>query len=748
MFHPNRRFILLTGLLLLVLVTALAACSQEPVEVTRVVEIPGDDVEVTREVPVEVTRVVEVMMEPETAVSVIPFEEAWSASAHADAEAEAFVHWNEDDPQEVPENCAKCHSTPGYMAFTGADGSEAGVIEAPVPVGSVIECQACHNDIIVDKDTVVFPSGAEIDHLDASARCMECHQGRASTVSVNAGFEEAGLDPMADADTVSEEVGFSNIHYYAAAATQYGTAAMGGYEYDGKAYDSKFDHVEGYDTCISCHDSHSLEVKLDECTACHEDVAAPEDFATIRMAGSLVDYNGNGDVEEGIAAEIEGLREALYMAMQAYAGEVTGTLIAYDSHSYPYFFVDSDGSGDASEDEANFGNKYNAWTPRLAKAAYNYQVSLKDPGNFAHGGKYAIQLLYDSLEDLNMALATPIDMSAMNRIDHGHFAGSEEAFRHWDGEEDGGIVPGSCSKCHSAAGLPLFAHEGVSIAQPASNGLNCATCHSDLETFDVHVFNDVTFPSGATVSFAEDETDEAGMKDNLCINCHQGRASTVRVNQVIGETAADEVSENLGFQNIHYFAAGATLFGSEVMGAYEYDGKDYVGRNEHVQSFDTCTECHSTHMLEVKYEECTECHENVTTPEDLQAIRVSEVDYDGDGDVEEGIAGEIETMNEVLYAGIQAYALSNPNTAAIVYDSHSYPYFFTDLNEDGEATPDEANYGGRYVTWTPELLRAAYNFQYAQKDPGAFAHNAQYVMQALYDSIEAIGGDTAGMTRP
>ena len=64
------------------------------------------------------------------------------------------------------------------MAFTGGDGSEPGMIEAPAPIGTVIECQACHNDIVIDKDTVV--SGAEISHLDASARCMECHQGRAS----------------------------------------------------------------------------------------------------------------------------------------------------------------------------------------------------------------------------------------------------------------------------------------------------------------------------------------------------------------------------------------------------------------------------------------------------------------------------------------------------------------------------------------------------------------------------------------
>ena len=115
----------------------------------------------------------------------------------------------------------------------------------------------------------------------------------------------------------------------------------------------------------------------------------------------LVDYNGNGDIEEGIAAEIEGLRDALYAGMQAYATEVAGAPIVYDSQSYPYFFADTDGNGEAGEGD----ERYASWTPRLAKAAYNYQASLKDPGNFAHGGKYAIQLLYDSLEDINMALA-------------------------------------------------------------------------------------------------------------------------------------------------------------------------------------------------------------------------------------------------------------------------------------------------------------------------------------------------------
>ncbi|NLF13746.1 MAG: polyheme membrane-associated cytochrome C, partial [Anaerolineaceae bacterium] len=41
-----------------------------------------------------------------------------------------------------------------------------------------------------------------------------------------------------------------------------------------------------------------------------------------------------------------------------------------------------------------------------------------------------------------------------------------------------------------------------------------------------------------------------------------------------------------------------------------------------------------------------------------------------------------------------------------------------------------------------------YNFQVVAKDPGAFAHNGTYVLQFLYDSIEALGGDVTAMTRP
>ncbi|MBD3305199.1 polyheme membrane-associated cytochrome C, partial [candidate division KSB3 bacterium] len=354
----------------------------------------------------------------------VPFLEDWAGSGHADADAEAFRHWDEDDPQEVPARCAKCHSSPGYLDFLGVDGSEAGKVDSPAPIDTVIECVTCHNDATLHKDSVVMPSGVELTDLGSEARCMECHQGRASKVSVDGAIEEANV---ADADTVSEDLGFVNIHYYAAAASKYGKIAQGGYEYEGQAYDANFAHVEGYESCTDCHSPHTLEVLTDECSECH----TAADLKEVRMAGSLVDYDGDGNLEEGIYHEIEGLQALLYMAMQDYAEEHSGTAIGYESHNYPYFFADANADGQISEDEAVRDNGYNAWTPRLLKAAYNYQLSKKDPGMYAHGGKYIIQLLYDSIADLNTVLSTPVDLAEAHRIDHGHFAGSEEAFRHW-----------------------------------------------------------------------------------------------------------------------------------------------------------------------------------------------------------------------------------------------------------------------------------------------------------------------------
>lgn len=100
-------------------------------------------------------------------------------------------------------------------------------------------------------------------------------------------------------------------------------------------------------------------------------------------------------------------------------------------------------------------------------------------------------------------------------------------------------------------------------------------------------------------------------------------------------------------------------------------------------------------------------------------------------------------------AAIQDYATNTVGTS-IVYETHTHPYWFTDLNGNGAPDEDEVNGDNRFTQWTPNLLRAAYNYQYSVKDPGVFAHNPDYIMQVLYDSLEVVGGEeaVASFTRP
>ncbi len=737
-----KRILILAVLLLVVVLLASCSQTEPPAPQPAATQVPCPECAACPEAATcpEAQACPEAPECPAPVVENVPFEEQWANSPHNDITSEAFSHWNADDPQEIPVNCAKCHSTPGYLDFLGADGSTPNVVDVAAPVSTTVTCEACHNDVTITKDSVTFPSGIEVAHLGDESRCMECHQGRESTVSVNKVISDTGLTE--DVDTVSEDLGFRNIHYFAAAATQFGTQAKGGYEYDGKMYDAKFFHVEGYNTCNTCHDPHTLELNIEECSTCHADVKSVEDVANIRMAGSEADFDGDGDVEEGIQAEAAGVQEVLYANIQKYAADKAGTPIVYSPTAYPYWFADTNADGQAGEDEAVGDNGYKAWTARLLKAAYNFQAATKDPGQFAHNGKYVIQTMYDSIEDLGTVISTTVPLDQLTRNDPGHFNGSGEAFRHWDEE---GMVPGGCVKCHTKEGVPEFLANGANIEKMPSSGFTCTTCHENLEDYKLYEVKSVAFPSGANVTFSEDP--EVADDANLCLECHQGRESTVSINKAIAGKEADAVDEKLSFRNVHYFAAGATLFGTEVKGAYEYPDQAYNGRFMHVAGFQKCTDCHNTHGLELEFEKCTTCHAGVESPKDIRGPMTTK-DYDGDGDTTEGIYGEVATYIEKLYPAMQAYAKDVAGTA-IAYDGASYPYFFLDANGNGIVDADETD---RYPTWTPRLLQAAYNFQYATKDPGDYAHNGKYIIQTLYDSLVSLGQQTTvdmtGMERP
>ena len=344
-----------------------------------------------------------VMAEPSSAQTYPTAEEilkAWLLSPHANSKSESFRHW--DTESEIPGNCAVCHSTTGIAEYLSAPRTTPGVIDHAVPIGTTIECAACHSDGAKNLSSVLFPNGQTVERPNSSAICSVCHQGRTSMDQVAASVQNIGEDE------VSADLQFINIHYAAAASTQLGGTVRGGYQYQGRNYAGPFGHVANLDTCVSCHGAHDTAVELQNCTSCHQGVT---DFKSIRT--SPLDIFSNGKTDVGIGVVVNQLHGRLRAAIMQYAAETGGGAIVYSDATYPYFFNDLDRDGIADETETVYPNRYNTWTPRLLKAAYNYQFVGKDGGAFAHNPHYVIQLMIDSIQ--NLAEVTKIDVSALVR---------------------------------------------------------------------------------------------------------------------------------------------------------------------------------------------------------------------------------------------------------------------------------------------------------------------------------------------
>ena len=719
----------------------------------------------------------------------------WETSGHGDSESEAFRHWDdeEDASATVSTSCARCHSTDGFEDFI----ADLSVDTAPLATDDIgIECTVCHSSpatgTLRDVTSVTFPSGLVVDNLGNEAICMQCHQGRESALTINADIEaaEAAATGDFDDDTISSKLRFRNVHYAAAGATNMGTFVKGGAEYPGKTYDARFAHVDGYNACATCHDPHTLKVRLDHCSTCHTDPANTsywggiEDPKNIRYLGSCFDYDGDGDKSEGIYYEIDTLKHILWDKISQYAKDISGSPIVHGD-GYPYYFIDTNGNGVAEESEQVYANGYKSYTVRLTRAVYNYQFASKDPGGFAHGGKYIIQLLYDGIEDLNIGLGEPaapkgitrdgrprlgdvatkfrdrlpkstVSSGSYVRVDEGHFDGSSEAWRHWDEDE---AVSGSCAKCHSATGLADFLDNGtIDDTHMPANGMLCTTCHTSppaLRSAPV-----VEFPSGALLSL--------GDASNLCMTCHQGRASKNSIDSKVAGTPP------FTFTNIHYFPVGAILFGTEAKGAYEYEGKTYVGKRvwpNHNGRFGTCIQCHmgtlglcddcptedcDHNIQKPNQADCVLCHgmdsSQPNPGNDPALFKFSGIrpgttpDYNANGNTEESLEKEIRALEAVLYAQIQSYA-ANVLGTPVIYDGHTYPYWFKDTNGNGVGDgPGEINYGNQFRGFDAKLLKAAYNYQTSIKEPHGYIHNSRYVAQFLVDSIGDLGGNVAPYT--
>ncbi len=326
----------------------------------------------------------------------------------------------------------------------------------------------------------------------------------------------------------------------------------------------------------------------------------------------------------------------------------------------------------------------------------------------------------------------------------GHFNRDGKPFHYWDQAKE---IPAVCSRCHAANGVPEYLKEGKNNPSPhVKNGFACTNCHADMLTYARHSVAKVTFASGITIDSGHNDS-------NLCMTCHQGRESTASLNKAIAGGAPDAPNPKLEFVHVHYFPAGATRYGADAKVAYEYEGKTYARRFDHVPQMSNCTNCHEPHGGSVQVAKCGGCHQGVQDHAQLVNIRMaSRGDFDGNGR-EEGLAREVANLHQELYGAIQRYAKA-VGGASIAFTKEAHPYWYNDVNGNGQVDPDELKPANKYPAYTPRLMQAVYNHTFVTRDPGAAYHNARYTLQLLYDSLDSLaqsgkaGVNMQGKVRP
>jgi hypothetical protein len=269
--------------------------------------------------------------------------------------------------------CVSCHTSAGFVDNLAGTAPTAHFI--PPTEKNFLNCPTCHEPAapaakqhVRQTDTVVFPSGLSVTTGGNSKICFTCHAGRKSKASVDAAVPSGGFYNFADVDP----------HLFPAAAVLYGPQAQGGYEYPGKAYFVGASHA--IPSCAGCHmaagpsgnwnlGGHALAMTAGSafnttgCIPCH---------------GAVADFNVFGNDRPGTLTSLRTLLAATLATQGVRKAE---------PFVYPYFD--------------------NITTPAQLRAAYNYKFVSSDPGAYAHNWRYAAELLYDSLKDLDNTVDFP-----------------------------------------------------------------------------------------------------------------------------------------------------------------------------------------------------------------------------------------------------------------------------------------------------------------------------------------------------
>ena len=348
----------------------------------------------------------------------------------------------------VPTTCARCHSSRGLRRLPGRrqHRPRAGWTTRQRRE-SVVRCATCHTPAAETLTAVTFPSGAKVTGLGAEATCMTCHQGRASGADV----DKVIADARSRCRRGHGRRRPMRVHQHPllpGGGHALRRPGQGRLSVRRRRSTTPASATWTASTPASAATTRTrTQARWDACATCHPGVKDLPTRATSGMMSSRNrDYDGDGNRDRGhLPRARRAARRSCSQAIARYGVEKNGPL-CYGEHASLLVQGHQRQRGHAAPRRQCRANGYKRWTPRLPKAAFNYQMASKDPGAFAHNAKYIMQLLYDSTTDVNERLVVKIDLARPVRGDPATSTAPARPPATGTANE---AVHASCSRCHS-----------------------------------------------------------------------------------------------------------------------------------------------------------------------------------------------------------------------------------------------------------------------------------------------------------
>ena len=287
---------------------------------------------------------------------------------------------------------------------------------------------------------------------------------------------------------------------------------------------------------------------------------------------------------------------------------------------------------------------------------------------------------------------------------------------------------------------------GVTTSSNQNELLYCWACHSNVGTGALRNPGAITENYAAVNQTASSSNAVADTgtavpvtypninESNVCMACHLGREVGANITAV---TSSDGI---LSFVNSHYLAAGATLFNES---GYEYAGQTYddFGYHKNVGM--------ASPFSSGTAGPCVTCHMSSSEPHAFTAVSTSTACTNCHVGLTDVI---LEDTKHNFSLALDELRLALKARGIHYWNSH--PYFFkVEVTEANKATT--AVTANAFTNWNSvavilgvglvtdstgtgwkNVMGAAFNYNLFAHDPGAFAHNRQYALKLIQDSID------------